>query len=32
VFGAAIFEIDFVHPNNRPGSRWYTQFGFGPGF
>jgi len=32
LFGAAILELDVVHPNNRPGRRWYTQFGFAPGF
>ena len=32
LFGAAIIEIDMVHPNDRPGGRWYTQFGFTPGW
>ena len=32
LFGAAILEIDMVHPNNRPGRQWYTQFGFSPGW
>jgi WD40 repeat protein len=32
VFGAAIIEVDFVHPNGRPGGRWYWQFGFSPGW
>ena len=32
LFGAAVLELDFVHPNDRPGRRWYTQFGFAPGF
>ena len=32
MFGAAIIEVDFVHPNDRPGNRWYTQFGFSPGW
>jgi outer membrane protein assembly factor BamA len=32
LFGAAIVELDVVHPNDRPGNRWYTQWGFLPGF
>jgi Tol biopolymer transport system component len=32
LFGAAILELDIVHPNDRPGNRWYTQWGFQPGF
>ena len=32
LFGAAIFELDFVHPNNRPEQGWYFQFGLTPGF
>ncbi len=32
IFGAALIEIDFVHPNNRPRKGWFWQFGFSPGF
>ncbi|MEE9156068.1 MAG: BamA/TamA family outer membrane protein [Gemmatimonadota bacterium] len=32
LFGAAIFQIDFVHPNNRPGQGWYFEFGLNPAF
>ncbi|MGD8698339.1 MAG: BamA/TamA family outer membrane protein [Gemmatimonadales bacterium] len=32
LFGVALLEIDFVHPNNRPEKGWYWQFGFSPGF
>ncbi len=32
LFGAAIFEVDFVHPNDRPNQGWYFQFGLTPGF
>ena len=32
LFGAAIFELDFVHPNGRPEQGWYFQFGLTPGF
>ncbi len=32
LFGAAILELDFVHPNNRPNQGWYFQFGFNPGY
>ena len=32
LFGAALIEIDFVHPNNRPRKGWFWQFGFSPGF
>jgi Tol biopolymer transport system component len=32
LFGVALLEIDFVHPNNRPVKGWYWQFGFSPGF
>ncbi len=32
LFGVALLEIDFVHPNNRPQKDWIWQFGFSPGF
>ena len=32
LFGAAIIQVDFVHPNNRPDKGWYFQFGLSPGF
>jgi Tol biopolymer transport system component len=32
LFGVALLEIDFVHPNHRPVKGWYWQFGFSPGF
>jgi len=32
LFGVALLEIDFVHPNNRPLKNWMWQFGFSPGF
>ncbi len=32
LFGIALLEIDFVHPNNRPRKGWVWQFGFSPGF
>jgi len=32
LFGVALLEIDFVHPNQRPDKGWYWQFGFSPGF
>lgn len=32
VFGLALVEIDFVHPNDRPEKDWFWQFGFSPGF
>ncbi len=32
LFGALILEFDVVHPNDRPGNRWYTQLGVVPGF
>jgi outer membrane protein assembly factor BamA len=32
LFGAALIEVDFVHPNNRPRKGWFWQFGFSPGF
>lgn len=32
LFGVALLEIDFVHPNNRPEKGWFWQFGFSPGF
>ncbi len=32
LFGVALLEIDFVHPNNRPQKGWIWQFGFSPGF
>ena len=31
-FGAALIEIDYVHPNDRPQKGWYWQFSFTPGF
>lgn len=32
LFGVALLEIDYVHPNNRPRKGWIWQFGFSPGF
>ncbi len=32
LFGIALLEIDYVHPNNRPEKGWIWQFGFAPGF
>ena len=32
LFGVALLEIDFVHPNDRPRKGWFWQFGFSPGF
>jgi len=32
VFGVALLEVDFVHPNDRPDKGWFWQFGFSPGF
>ncbi len=32
LFGLAILEFDYVHPNNRPQKGWIWQFGFSPGF
>ncbi len=32
LFGIALLEFDFVHPNNRPEKGWVWQFGFSPGF
>jgi hypothetical protein len=32
LFGFAIGELDFVHPNNRPGRGWYWEFALQPGF
>ena len=32
LFGAAIVEVDYVHPNDRPGDNWQWQFGFTPGW
>jgi Tol biopolymer transport system component len=32
LFGVALLELDFVHPNNRPRKGWIWQFGFSPGF
>jgi hypothetical protein len=32
LFGIALLEVDFVHPNDRPNKGWHWQFGFSPGF
>ena len=32
LFGFAIGEVDFVHPNDRPDKSWYWQFAIQPGF
>ncbi len=32
LFGVALLEIDYVHPNDRPNKDWIWQFGFSPGF
>ncbi len=32
LFGVALLEIDYVHPNDRPKKDWIWQFGFSPGF
>jgi len=32
VFGIAVAEWAFVHPNDRPGKGWYWQFSLQPGF
>ncbi|HET7226675.1 MAG TPA: BamA/TamA family outer membrane protein [Candidatus Eisenbacteria bacterium] len=32
VFGIAVAEIDYVHPNDRPLKGWYWQFALQPGF
>jgi Tol biopolymer transport system component len=32
LFGVALLEVDFVHPNDRPRKGWFWQFGFSPGF
>jgi hypothetical protein len=32
LFGIALIEVDFVHPNSRPRKGWMWQFGFSPGF
>ena len=32
IFGFAVVEFAFVHPNNRPRKNWYWQIGFQPGF
>ena len=32
LFGFAVGEADFVHPNNRDAKGWYWQFGIQPGF
>ncbi len=32
LFGLALIEVDFVHPNDRPQKGWLWQFGFSPGF
>ncbi|HZD72239.1 MAG TPA: BamA/TamA family outer membrane protein, partial [Actinomycetes bacterium] len=32
LFGVALLEVDFVHPNDRPEKGWFWQFGFSPGF
>jgi outer membrane protein assembly factor BamA len=32
LFGFLIGELDFVHPNDRPGKGWYWQFSIQPGF
>ncbi|OGF17287.1 MAG: hypothetical protein A2W00_14125 [Candidatus Eisenbacteria bacterium RBG_16_71_46] len=32
LFGFAVGELDFVHPNDRPGRGWYWQFALQPGF
>jgi Tol biopolymer transport system component len=32
LFGIALLEVDFVHPNNRPQKDWIWQLGFSPGF
>ena len=31
-FGYAVGEIDYVHPNDRPGRGWVWQFNLTPGF
>ena len=32
LLGFAVGEVDFVHPNQRPGKGWTWQFGLQPGF
>jgi hypothetical protein len=32
LFGVALIEIDYVHPNDRPRKGWFWQIGFSPGF
>jgi hypothetical protein len=32
LFGFAVGELDFVHPNDRPLKGWYWQFSLQPGF
>jgi WD40 repeat protein len=32
LFGIAVGELDYVHPDDRPLKGWYWQFGLQPGF
>jgi hypothetical protein len=32
LLGLLIVEVDYVHPNDRPGKGWYWQFNLNPAF